>query len=366
MSPRVAYWTSGYAPEMEAISSQVATLRRHFPGSIAWGLNHNRLAQLSWRRGFVVHPRLWAPFRAATRVLQHAFDVNHIFGGHGEWFYVRAAVKRPIVLTTAVRKMKCDEQLLEKVDAFVVEWQSDAVDLASLGVGGQRIHVIPPPVDLERFAPSPPPKGAFSVLFASSPETVDGIATRGVDALLDAAELRPSYRFVLLWRPWGDSYAFIQESIRQRGLENVIVVHERISRMEDAYCGVHVTVAPFRSSTATKSAPNSLIESMACGRPVVATSSVSFAKDAERASAARCVEADGEALAAGLDDVRRRWDETSRKARRFAEEHFAQMLHIDSHRRLYARLLENRSPRACLSSGPTPTPSAVQCTEGVA
>ena len=343
MSPRVAYWTSGYAPEMEAISSQVATLRRHFPRSVAWGLNRHRIVQFSWRRGFIVHPKLWIPFRGATRVLQHAFHVNHIFGGRGEWFYVRAAVKQPIVLTTCVRKARCDEQLLRKVDAFIVEWQSDAIALAELGVDRERIHVIPPPVDLRQFAPTPPPKREFTVLFASSPETVDGIIERGVDALLDAAVLRPTYRFVLLWRPWGESYACLQEAIRHRGLKNVEVIHERVIRMEDMYAGVHATVAPFRSSATTKSAPNSLIESMACGRPVLTTAAVSFAMDVELASAGRSVDPDGEALAAGLDDIERQWNEMSHNAREFAETNFALSRYIESHRCLYARLLGYRT-----------------------
>jgi glycosyltransferase involved in cell wall biosynthesis len=366
MSPRVAYWTSGYAPDMEAISSQIATLRGSFPGSVAWGLNRNRALQLSWSRGFIVHPRLWVPFRGATRVLQAAFHVNHIFGGHGEWFYVRAAVKRPIVLTAAVRKAKCDEQLLRKVDAFIVEWQSDAAGLAELGVDRERIHVIPPPVDLERFAPSPPPKRGFSILFASSPESVDGITARGVDALLDAAALRPAYRFVLLWRPWGDSHAFLKEALGRRGLENVEIVHERLPRMEEMYARVHVTVAPFRSASATKSVPNSLIESMACGRPVVATTAVSFAKDAEWASAGRCVEPNGEAIAAGLDEIQRQWNMTSRNARQFAMEHFDQSRHIELHRSLYASLLECRAKRTSRSFDVPPAPAGTRRTESLA
>jgi len=42
MSLRIAYWTSGFEPSMEAVSSEVHLLRRSFPRSVVWGLSHRR------------------------------------------------------------------------------------------------------------------------------------------------------------------------------------------------------------------------------------------------------------------------------------------------------------------------------------
>jgi glycosyltransferase involved in cell wall biosynthesis len=326
---------------MEAIGQQVSLLRTHFPGSIAWGLNRQRVMRLSWRRGFICHPRLWLPFRSVTSLLQQVFQVNHIVGGLQDWFYLRAANKRPIVLTAAVRSSACDEQLLKKVDQFIVEWKSDVQALVSQGVQVERIRVIPPPIDLERFSPSAAPSGPFTIVFASSPDAADSLTDRGIDALLDAATLRPDYRFLLLWRPWGDSYPTVRRWIGERRLSNVEVVHQSLPRIEDTYRAIHATVAPFRNPATTKSVPNSLIESLACGRPIVATPTVSIAADVERMSAGRCVAPTGDSLALAFDDIRQRWGETSRNARHFAESHFSQSTFVESHRELYLKLMQS-------------------------
>jgi len=83
---RVAYWTSAFEPEIEAIAGEVAIIRRHFPSSVAWGLSHRHWVLLSWKRGYCVHPRLHLLFRGLTRVLRRACDLNQIFASLGGWF----------------------------------------------------------------------------------------------------------------------------------------------------------------------------------------------------------------------------------------------------------------------------------------
>lgn len=339
VSPRIAYWTSAYAPGMEAISHQVALLRRHFAHSIAWGLNRQRTFQFSMGRGFILSPRLWPFFRGATSVLQRAFHINHIVGGLGDWFYLRAATRRPIVLTAAVRSMPCDRLLLRKVDQFIVEWTTDVDALLSLGISADRVCVVPPPADLKRFSMAGVPSNEFTVLFASSPETQEQFDDRGIDILLDAATLRPQYRFVLLWRPWGNGLAAVRRLANERGLTNVEIVSRRIPQIEDCYRAAHLTVAPFRNPGATKSIPNSLIESMACGRPVICTSAIGFSKDVEHAGAGICIEPVADLLASATDDICRRWREMSFQARHFAERYFCQEGFIEAHRAIYQRLL---------------------------
>ena len=338
--PRVAYWTSGYAPTMEAISGQVALLRRNFPGSVAWGMNPKKTCQLSWRGGIVVHPRLWLPFHAVTCVLQSGFNLNHIVGGLGDWHYLKAAHLQPILLTLAVKSEPADRNLLDKVEGFIVEWHRDVEWMERHGVSRDRVHVIPPPVDLSRFCSKASPTGPFTVLFASSPDSVEALQERGVDLILDAAALRPHYRFTLLWRPWGDSLAAVQSWIRERDLRNVTVLSKAVSRMEDVYSAVHATIAPFRNLGNTKAVPNSLVESLASGRPVITTESVSMAKDLQDSSAGRLAIADGNAIASALDEIRVQWHSMTVAAQDFAVRHFDERSFISAHNKLYSEVMK--------------------------
>lgn len=339
LPPRIAYWTSGYAPKMEAISGQVALLRRHFPHSVAWGMNPQKTCQLSWRHGLVVHPKLWLPFRGLTGVLQYGFHLNHICGGLGDWHYLKAVRTRPTVMTVAVKSVATDPALLEKVDRFIVEWHRDLAWLEGHGISPRRVTVIAPPVDPDRFRVTPMPADPFRVLFASSPDSVSGLEERGVDAILDAAALRPDYRFVLLWRPWGDSLDELRVWIRDRGLVNVEVVAKAVSRMEEVYSSVHVTIAPFRNVANTKTMPNSLLESLSCGRPIIMTAGVSIAEDVEKVLAGRIAPASGAALANALDEVREAWPSMSKAAVEFANTHFDESRFVAEHNRLYSELM---------------------------
>ncbi|TXT35777.1 MAG: hypothetical protein FD138_1225 [Planctomycetota bacterium] len=165
MSPRVAFWTSAFEADMEAISSEVALLLRRFPESVRWGLSHRHWALLN-RQGFCLHPKLHLLFRAATRLLEPLFEINHVFGSVGDWFYLQGQRRRPTVLTTAAASPPVDRELLDRVDRFVVEHPAGRDDLRALGIGEGRIRLVMPPVDLQRFVPTNKPSDPFTVLFA--------------------------------------------------------------------------------------------------------------------------------------------------------------------------------------------------------
>ncbi|HTK74236.1 MAG TPA: hypothetical protein VL371_03200, partial [Gemmataceae bacterium] len=170
MPPRVAYWTNAFEPRMEAIAAEVALLRRHFPGSTVWGLHPNRWLLLSRERGFALNPRLHFVFRAVTRVLEPLFQLNHIVGTAADWFYLRGDRRRPTVMTVVATDRPADAALLQRVEQFAVEYPAGRDELERHGVSRDRIRLIFPPVDLDRFRPTPAPDGPFTVVFASSPD----------------------------------------------------------------------------------------------------------------------------------------------------------------------------------------------------
>lgn len=344
MSPRVAFWTSAFEADMEAISSEVALLLRRFPESVRWGLSHRHWALLN-RQGFCLHPKLHLLFRAATRLLEPLFEINHVFGSVGDWFYLQGQRRRPTVLTTAAASPPVDRELLDRVDRFVVEHPAGRDDLRALGIGEGRIRLVMPPVDLQRFVPTNKPSDSFTVLFASSPERTDWLDARGLPAILDAASLRPNMRFRLLWRPWGDSLSFLQNQILQRGLKNIDLVVGRVTDMAAEYARSHVTVAPFTDLNRCKPMPNSLIESLACGRPVICSPSVGLAPLVNERHAGVVCEPLGHELAGALDRAASDWNSCSQHARQLAEEYFGQESFVSGYQQIYRELLGRSSGR---------------------
>lgn len=340
MPPRVAYWTSAFESQMEGIAFEVAALRRHFPDGITWGLHTRRWAQVS-RRSVCFHPRLHLVFRLLVRLLEPAFQLNHVFGSVGDWFYLQGVRRRPTVLTAAAWSQPVQPALLERVDRFVVEYPAGRDYLCGLGIAPEKVRLIFPPVDLERFAYSPRPPDPFTVLFASSPDTESGLQDRGIPQLLDAAALRPQFRFRLLWRPWGDRGERVRQWLAERQLRNVDLVVGSCGDMAQQYRQAHVTIAPFTTRVTTKPAPNCLIESLASGRPVVTTDKVGLAEVIERGAAGRICVPTGEGIAEELDRLQREWDHYSVRARRLAEQRFGMSRFVEGYGRLYDEVLRD-------------------------
>jgi glycosyltransferase involved in cell wall biosynthesis len=339
--PRIAYWTSAFEPDMEAIASEVAVLRREFPGSVAWGLSPRHRMLLSWRRGYCLSPRFHLAFRAATRILEPAFQLNHVFGSLGDWFYLQGARRRPTVLTVAALAPPVHQSLLSRVDRFVVEYPSARGLLRGLGIDRDRVQLIFPPVDLARFTPSAAPAGPFTVLFASSPDDAGWLEARGVPQILDAAALRPGMKFRLLWRPWGDSLPRVEAWVAERRLSNVEIVVGRFADMASQYRAAHATVVPFARIELCKPAPNSLVESLACGRPVVTTPAVGLADLVREGRAGVVCPGDGPSLADALDRLRSGWQSYSDRARRLAERRFSAEAFCGGYHHIYKELIKN-------------------------
>ncbi len=339
MSPRIAYWTSAFETEMEAVASEVGLLRRNFRSSVSWGLSHHHWAMMSRRRGFCVHPKLHLLFRAATRVFQPLFQINHIFGSVGDWFYLNGSKGRPTVLTAAAQAAPVSSELLGQVDRFVVEHPGGRDELVRLGVDGSRVRLVFPPVDLERFRPIAATNEKFTVLFASSPDDEAWLEPRGVVALLDAATHCPDMHFRLLWRPWGNSQGRVEQLIRDRDLTNVEICVGRVEDMSREYQRCDVTVAPFVDMNHCKPAPNSLLESLACGRPVLCSPQVGVAEMIERQKCGVVTDPSGVEIADGLRRIQREQVEMARKAREVAEQHFDERSFISSYDTIYRELL---------------------------
>lgn len=339
MSPSIAYWTSAFEPDTEAIASEVATLRQRFPASVVWGVSPRRLMQLSWRRGFAFHSRLHWAFRGVAYLFQRAFDLNHLFGGLGDWFHLKALRMSPSVLTLAVHSPVSDPELLEKIQRFVVEWPSGTEELTRLGIDSSRVRLIFPPVDLQRFRPTPRPSEPFTVLFASSPDRADWLEARGVPLILDCAALRPAMRFRLVWRPWGDGLKNVRSWIEQRQLSNVELLVGRVSNMAVQYQQAHATVAPFTDRARCKPAPNSVVEGLACGRPVVTTAQVGLSELIEQGGAGKICLPEAESLAHSLDLLCGDWARYAKAARQLAERWFDVETFLRNYTQLYEELL---------------------------
>lgn len=338
--PKIAYRCSSFDWEMEAVASEVALLRRHFPGSIVWGVGP-RIRGVRFSRGvFAFHHRWSLLFRLLVTIGQGRFDIQHLFGGFSDWFHLRyVRDSRPVLLTVATTLPSDGLEFVDKISFFAVEWPAAADWLIGQGVASDRVRIVWPPVDTERFKPVREPPDRFTVLFASSPDRADWMEARGIGLILEAARLCPDYRFRLVWRPWNESLCALYSILQKISLPNVEVVTGRQEAMSEVYQNCHVVVAPFLDARYCKPVPNSVIEGLAVGRPAVVTAEVGICDLLAEWGAGSVAEKNRvESFVASLRVTAAQWNVMSRRARRLAESVFSVDNFVQAYRTIYNRL----------------------------
>jgi glycosyltransferase involved in cell wall biosynthesis len=294
-----------------------------FPASLAFGIStHYTIAWHPFTRRFGVHPSLHPAVRPIIRLLERRFDVNHVYTGLADWHFLSVLGRRPIILTVTQRGNPGDRSLLRKVHHVVAESETLAEDARSAGVPNDRISVRYPGVDLTAFPAAPPPSvnGVWRCVFASSPESLSEVESKGLALLIELARLEPTFNLTVLWRPFSHRSDEALAAVRADAPANVTFKPGLIPGMHKEYAEAHFVVAPFK--TVGKPAPNSVLEGLATGRPALVSDFTDLGDLLEREQA-------GVRFTPAIDDLRRafhhlcrNYDRLQSNCRSCAERHF--------------------------------------------
>lgn len=318
---------------MEGCAREVFELKEHFPDSRVFGLSRYYTLKLSVRRRYIgLHARLYPLFRAVAPWWDATSDVNHIYGSLSEWHFLRALRRRPIVMTVATDTEPLDLAAYRHVRRFVTHSAASTERLVRSGFPRDRIRLIYPGVDLKRFEPGPrgaaPPVSGwprdpsrFRIVFATTPNWADGLRVRGVDLMLAAARRLPDVDFYLLWRPWAGAERLVAD-VRSRAPVNVHASLRLVPDIASAYRGADAVIAPFTTHGGTKICPTSLVEGLACGRPLLVSTEVGISDLVQEEGCGTIFPATVDGLCAAVERLRRDYDWHAVRARPCAERHF--------------------------------------------
>ena len=157
--------------------------------------------------------------------------------------------------------------------------------------------------------------------------------------MTEAARRLPDVDFYLLWRPW-EGVDRICEECRAKAPSNVHISTGLVSDMNRMYQSADATVAPFLKRTDMKVCPTSLVESLACGRPVLVSNKVGIADLVRRERCGEVFSPSVDGLCLAIGRLRDHHLEYSGNARVCAERHFDQMDCFRRHERLYREVID--------------------------
>lgn len=335
---RVAYLLTAPRPprpELDATVRGVTRLAERFPGPVEFLYPGRRYVP------FVTRSLVGAGRGDALRALDRAADVHLLVSDRLRPYPFLRRLQKPLVYALATGLDGARRPLIRP--GFRARWRlvvaSDSDREIAAGWGFDDAVAIPSGIELERFTREPPPGGSeFFVLAGSAPWTRRQFHTKGVEHLLRAARELPELRLVFLWR--GAHEAAMVDLVRQHGLSPRVEIVNRRVDVNQVLARVHAAVVLARSAKLVKAFPDSLIEALAAGRPIVASRTLGAAGFIRRHGCGEVVESHStEEVVAALRRLIAGYAERRAGALGAPLERFSRERYLDAYGGVFAGLL---------------------------
>ena len=176
------------------------------------------------------------------------------------------------------------KKIAPKLLGIIAQSKRVKEQLIRVGADQEKVHLMYPLVDFERFKSSDPPNtNIFKILFASAPNLEkkgeNNFEDKGVPLLLEAFKEFIKEEDAILCILWRGKYnKELYQKINELDLKHHVKVIDKVVDMPEMYAKTHITVIPFLNLWRSPEIPMSALESLACGRPVVTTGIVEIAE----------------------------------------------------------------------------------------
>jgi len=287
-------------------------------------------------------PRLLFGFHQLHQLRQQEkfIDLHHLYNPDAFPYPMLRWLRKPIIYTISggYGWERIDPAYWNRFASVVVADRQSATSLRSKGV--KEVDVIPPCVDLERFTvnklhPSP---AKFRLMMASGPWTQAQFQTKGIIALLEAAQQCATLELIFLWR--GVLYEAMQALVEQYGVADQVTVIDRVVDVNEILASVHATVALVSSPGIMRAYPHSLLDSMAAGKPLLVSQALPMSEYVtEKGVGIVADTVDAAGVLAGVEQMRAQYHDLQAAAAHYGRRDFSKDAMITAYRALYAQAM---------------------------
>jgi glycosyltransferase involved in cell wall biosynthesis len=338
---KVLYWVFNYMPQWEAVSKEIASLRQSLNGRINGSLislntKDRRLSLASGEKRIPLPYGL--PFYPLVRPYASRFDVNHLFASAAERFLTPILARQNGVLTIAkdtpmLQGFERNRDGFRRMRAIVVQGERDREILRQMGVRDEAIRLIRPGIPLANYQEA---QGPFTILFASSPSSVRDFLSRGIYLIVRVAALLPQVRFLLVWR--NRHVEKLKSIVANTAIPNVEIINGVVDDMSQIYNQVHASVLPALEHRSFIPCPRSGLESLAHGKPLLASTLVSISQSVANSRAGVIFEPTVAGLQSAIIQLREEYAAHQVNAQRYIATHFSPAIHLERYLELYSSL----------------------------
>lgn len=316
MPKKVIFLTGMYQPKFEAISREISFLARMvdsfvFSRGSFPALKLERRQLVYWHRLFFIDILL--------KPISSLYDICHIYHVFSNSFFIKKLENRSVIFTgcSEVSNISLMADQLKKCSAVVAQSQTMKQKLISSGLHPSKVKLIYPGYPENTFTYQPSSSSTFQILFASAPLFPENFQSRGVPLLLDVLSFtRDDFSFLFLWR--GRCNNELSNSMSPR----LQIVNRKIENMNEIYGRVHATIAPFTSMNGNKSCPNSIVESILAGKPVLVSNLVGISDIIKRYECGVVFEPNRRSLVAAIRELISNYSYYQANCHKCADERF--------------------------------------------
>ena len=316
-------------PKAEAIWQEIAALQANFQGEIAW-INPNQVFR------FYV-PRLLFGFHMLRRLRRRESNLglHHFYNPDPFPFPYLRLLRRPIVysITCGVGQRPPPRNFFANLAALAVTDERSFRQLSTWGF--DNVVQVKPGIDTARFSHNPLPLGSeIRLMIASAPWILAQFQTKGINALLEAAQQTPNLHLVFLWR--GVLAEEIERRVAEMGLTGQVTVRHGLVDVNQILAQVHGSVVLADQPGIVKSYPHSLLDSLAAGKPVLVSQAIPMADYVAQTGCGQVIESVTAAhFLEALEAFQTAYPTHQQTAALVGQRDFSQAAMLESYRRLY-------------------------------
>jgi len=182
-------------------------------------------------------------------------------------------------------------------------------------------------IDLSKFKETPIPKNnLFILLFASAPmeNSINSLSDKGIVLLLNAfkrlVSIHKNIRLILIWR--GKLYKEISALISKMKLEKYVEIINKKVDMKHYFRKAHATIFTLTNLRGSANYPHSLIESLACGRPVIVSNILEISTIVENEKCGEVSDVTVEGVINAVEETIKEYRTLQSNCRKTAEKYF--------------------------------------------
>lgn len=345
---KITYYVQRYRPTYEAISKEVQELARYFSDDNEVKIHNLHLDGIfswKWNEKIISYHFVYYPFLFLyTWLLSTRSNVNHIYTSLGDLPYLPVIKLKNTILTAAasckVDKVKKRLKLLQKLPFIVTETEFHKRQLEELGILPSKIILICPPVDVSSFSYSPA-SGKLKILYASCPTRAEDFEKRGINLLVNFAQKNESSDIFLAWRH--GAVRQMQDIISQKKIKNIILKNEIIKDMNQEYAQAHATIIPYTHFDGfLKLIPNSALESLAAGKPLIVSTKTELAKIVLEYKCGVVFEPTVDDLQQAVEKLQKNYDIYQQNCRKTAKKLFSKKIFLQKYKELYTKIASHQ------------------------